>query len=82
MTLKIAICAAALVAATITTQLAQAGSKGGVSASSPGHIMHSTMPEKGASTLTPGSKIKEEKTPRKGGASEFAPGDTISKGKK
>jgi hypothetical protein len=67
---KVAICAAALVAATIASQLAQAGGRGGgpnlgVSTSSPGHIMQSTTPAptKGASTLAPGSTVKDESTP-------------------
>jgi hypothetical protein len=81
---KIAICATALVFATITAHLAQPGGKGGVSASSPGHIMQNTTPAppKGASTLSPGSQIKDDTTPRKGGASELAPSDSINKSKK
>ena len=76
---KLAICAAALVAATIATQLAQAGGKG-LSASSPGHITQSTTPDppKGASTFAPGSKIEDGSTPRTGGASQIAPGDAKS----
>jgi len=76
---KIAICAAALVAATITTQLAQAGNKGGVSASSPGHKMEAAKiePPKGASTFAPGH-VK----PADSSAKEFAPGDSNKKNKK
>jgi hypothetical protein len=80
---KLAICAAALVAGTIASQLAQAGGKGGgpnlgVSSSSPGHIMQSTTPDpsKGASTFAPGSTVKDEPAPRTGGASDIAPGAT------
>jgi hypothetical protein len=80
---KIAICAAALLAASIATQLAQAGGRGGgpnlgVSGSSPGHIMQNTTPAptQGASSLAPGSQIKDDPTPRTGGASAIAPGAT------
>jgi len=80
---KIAICAGALVTATIAAQLAQAGGRGGgpnlgVSASSPGHIMQNTTPAptQGASSLAPGSQIKDDPTPRTGGASAIAPGAT------
>ena len=79
---KIAICATALVAATIASHIAQAGGKGGnipnlgASTSSPGHIMQSTTPAptQGASTFTPGSQIKDDPTPRTGGASDISPG--------
>jgi hypothetical protein len=80
---KIAICAAALVAAT-ASHIAYAGGRGGggpnlgVSGSSPGHIMQNTTPAptKGASSLAPGSQIKDDPTPRTGGASDIAPGAT------
>jgi len=75
MTVKIAIaiCAAAFVAATIATQLAQAGTKG-VSASSPGHKMENATPEppKGASTFAPGHQLPVAGDP---GHSGNAPGD-------
>jgi len=77
---KIAICAAALVAATIASQLAQAGGKGGVSASSPGHLPPpSTGPvEPGKSANAPGDVKHDTGAPN---AKELAPGDKISKKK-
>jgi hypothetical protein len=78
---KIAICAAALVAATIATQLAQAGGKGGVSASAPGHqvLPPSTAPtEPGKSQFAPGDVKKDTSAPN---AKELAPGDSNSKKK-
>ena len=78
---KIAICAAALEAATIASQLAQAGSKGGpspgVSGSSPGHI---TPPagSHGKSENAPGD-IKHDTGAAN--AKELAPGDQKSKKK-
>ena len=74
---KIAICAAALVAATIASQLAQAGGKGGVSASSPGH--QATVPgDPGKSGNAPGDLKKDKGLPN---AKELAPGDANSKKK-
>ena len=80
---KIAICAAALVAATIASQLAQAGGKGGgpnlgVSASTPGH----TTPPAGThgkSENAPGD-MKHDTTGA-ANAKELAPGDQRSKKK-
>jgi len=79
---KIGICAAALIAATVVSNIAQAGGKGGntpnlgASGASPGHTMQnaSPAPTNGASTLAPGSTVKDEPTPRTGGASAIAPG--------
>ena len=77
---KIAICAAALVVATIASQLAQAGGKGGVSASSPGHLPPpSTGPaEPGKSANAPGDVKHDTGAPN---AKELAPGDKNSKKK-
>jgi len=77
---KLAICAAALVAATIATQLAQAGGKGGVSASAPGHqLPPSTGPtEPGKSQFAPGDIKKDTGAAN---AKELAPGDSNSKKK-
>jgi hypothetical protein len=73
---KIAICATALVVATIGSHLAQAGGKGnlGVSASSPGHqVPPSTGPtEPGKSQFAPGD-IKND-TPGTKDAKSLAPG--------
>ena len=73
---KIAICAAALVAATIASQLAQAGGKGspnlGVSGSSPGHITPPTGTP-GKSENAPGD-IKQDKGAKD--AKSFAPGSS------
>jgi hypothetical protein len=76
---KLAICAAALVAATIGSHLAQAAGKGtpnlGVSASSPGHQMPpSTGPtEPGKSQFAPGD-IKNDKDLKD--AKSLAPGSS------
>jgi len=73
---KIAICAAALVAATIASQLAQAGGKGspnlGVSGSSPGHITPPTG-TRGKSENAPGD-INQDKGAKD--AKSFAPGSS------
>jgi len=78
---KIAICAAALVAATIASHLAQAGGRGGVSTSAPGHQTPptSTGPtEPGKSQFAPGDIKKDTGA---GNAKELAPGDSNSKKK-
>jgi hypothetical protein len=79
---KIAICAAALVAATIASQLAQAGGKGGASNFAPGRqSFSSTTPqtEPGKSQFAPGDVKKETGASN---ARELAPGDHINKSKK
>jgi hypothetical protein len=79
---KFAICAAALIVATIASQLAQAGGKGGVSASSPGHLTLTPSPpptDPGKSKFAPGD-IKND-TPGVRNAKELAPGDKNSKKK-
>jgi hypothetical protein len=79
---KIAICGAALVVATIASQLAQAGGKGGVSASSPGHTITQPAPpptDPGKSANAPGDIKKDTGAAN---AKELAPGDAISKSKK
>ena len=74
---NLAICAAALVAATIASQLAQAGGKGGVSSSSPGH--QATVPgDPGKSGNAPGDLKKDKGLPN---SKELAPGDANSKKK-
>jgi hypothetical protein len=76
---KIAICATALVVATFASQLAQAGGKGGVSASSPGHLPPPSGPkEPGKSANAPGD-IKHDSGAAN--AKELAPGDKNSKKK-
>jgi hypothetical protein len=70
---KIAICAAVLVAATIASQLAQAGSKG-VSATSPGHLPPKSG-DPGKSGNAPGD-IKHDTGAAN--AKELAPGDQTS----
>jgi len=79
---KLAICAAALLAATITSQLAQAGSKGGASSSAPGRqpFGKTGQTEPGKSQFAPGD-IKKD-TPGTSNAKELAPGDSINKSKK
>jgi hypothetical protein len=77
---KIALCAAALVAAAIASQLAQAGgNKGGVSANSPGHTTVPTgSADPGKSANAPGDRSHDTGTPAK----ELAPGDANKKNKK
>src|SRR5262245_60814590 len=72
---KIAICAAALVASTIASQLAQAGSKGtpnhGVSSNAPGQ--QAPVPgDPGKSGNAPGDKMHDSSTATN--AKDFAPG--------
>jgi hypothetical protein len=79
---KISICAAALVAATIGSQLAQAAGKGGgpnlgVSGSSPGHITPPTGSH-GKSENAPGEMKHDSGAAN---AKELAPGDQKSKKK-
>jgi len=58
---KIAICATALVIATIASQLAQAGGKG--------------TPNLGVSANSPGHQVPPSTGPTEPGKSQFAPGD-------
>jgi hypothetical protein len=77
---KVAICAAARVAATIASHIALAGGKGGVSATSPGHTtVPSGSGDKGKSANAPGDKMHDSTTATN--AKEFAPGDANSKKK-
>jgi len=79
---KISICATALIAATIASQLAQAGGRGsgpnlGVSGSSPGHTTTQPSPppsDPGKSVNAPGD-IKSDTTGATN-AKQFAPGST------
>jgi hypothetical protein len=79
---KLGICAAALVAATIASHLAQAAGKGspnhGVSASTPGHEAP-VAGDPGKSGNAPGDKMHDSGTATN--AKEFAPGDQKSKKK-
>jgi len=76
---KLAICAAALLAATIASQLAQAGGKGSVSASSPGHLtVPSGSGDPGKSANAPGDRKHDTGAQN---AKELAPGDLNSKKK-
>jgi hypothetical protein len=72
---KLAICAGALVAATIASHLAQAAGKGtpnhGVSTSAPGHETP-VSGEPGKSGNAPGDKMHDSTTPTT--AKDFAPG--------
>ena len=81
---KLAICVAALLAATIASHLAQAGSSkgGGASSFAPGQqSFGKTGPtEPGKSQFAPGD-IKKD-TPGTSNAKELAPGDNINKSKK
>jgi len=78
---KLAICVAALLAATIASHLAQAGSKGGASSFAPGHqSFGKTGPtEPGKSQFAPGDVKKDTGASN---AKELAPGDNINKSKK
>ena len=79
---KLAICAAALVVATIASHIAQAGGRGGASSSAPGHqSFTSTTPqtEPGKSQFAPGDAKKDSGASN---AKELAPGDSINKSKK
>jgi hypothetical protein len=78
---KIAICAAALVAATVASHIALAGGKGGVSATTPGHLPPPSgkATEPGKSANAPGDKMHDSTTATN--AKEFAPGDANSKKK-
>jgi hypothetical protein len=70
---KIAMCAAALLIATIASQLAQAGGKGGVSAIAPGHTTAQPAPpptDPGKSVNAPGDLKKDNGT----AAKTYAPG--------
>jgi len=82
MTLKlVAICAAALIAVTVASHIAQAGSKGGASNFAPGHqSFGKTGPtEPGKSQFAPGDIKKDTGASN---AKELAPGDNINKSKK
>jgi hypothetical protein len=71
---KLTICAAALLAATIASQLAEAGGKGGVSAISPGHTTAQPAPppnDPGKSANAPGDLKKDNPGTT---AKSFAPG--------
>lgn len=79
---KIAICAAALVAATMASHIAQAGGKGGASSSAPGHqafTKKTPQTEPGKSQFAPGDVKKDSGASN---ARELAPGDSINKSKK
>jgi len=79
---KLAICVAMLVAATIASHLAQAGSKGGGASSfAPGQqSFGKTGPtEPGKSQFAPGDVKKDTGASN---AKELAPGDNINKSKK
>jgi len=82
---KIAICATALVIATVGAHLAQAGGRGtpnlGVSASSPGHQEPSTKgpTEPGQSQFAPGDVKQDKNLPN---ASSVAPGSANPNSKK
>ena len=78
---KLAICVAVLVAATVASHLAQAGSKGGASNFAPGHqSFGKTGPtEPGKSQFAPGDVKKDTGASN---AKELAPGDNINKSKK
>lgn len=92
---KIATCAAVLLAGVATANSALAGNKAnlGASASSPGQQMRNSdgpaAGDHGASAWAPGQQMQDANTSStppgqfaEPGASGFAPGDSISKGKK
>ena len=95
-TIKIAVCAAALVSGVAMANVAWAGNKTpstGASTFSPGQEMRtsggSTTGDHGASSFAPGQQMRDSSTSgtppgqsAEPGASGFAPGDNISKGKK
>lgn len=91
--LQRAICATVLISGLASANVALAGQKLGASGGSPGHDMQSaggaTITDHGASTYAPGQLMRDANTSStppgqlpEPGASGFAPGDSISKGKK
>ncbi len=95
-TIKITVCTAVVISALGMASHAFAGSKShsvGASTNSPGHEMQTSggpaAGEHGASNLSPGHEMRDSNasgTPPghavEPGASGFAPGDQVSKGKK
>lgn len=93
---KIAACTAVVVSGLAMATLAFAGSKShnlGASTNSPGHEMQTSggpvAGDHGASSLSPGHEMQDSNTTGtppghavEPGASGFAPGDNVSKGKK
>jgi hypothetical protein len=95
-TFKIAVCTAVVVSGFAMSTSAFAGSKShnlGASTSSPGHEMRNSggpvAGEQGASSFSPGHEMQDSNTGgtppghnAEPGASGFAPGNNVSKGKK
>lgn len=86
---RIAACTAILLLAGASSNVAMAGHVGGASASSPGALMQANPSAHDASAFSPGHVMQGALVPgtppgksTEPGASGFAPGDTLSHGKK